>query len=169
MKRSVNGAIRTVPILSVLTGVWCIWSESFSPLIILQGVLLAVAALLITNRVVLHHSYQLRYRIGIFILIRYIGVLVIAIFRSGWHAIRITLTDRLNVGVVDLPTQLNDPLLGVLTATAITLTPGTVAIDYSQNCYKVVWIDCSTKDPREAGDIIKGSFERVLLPVQEKQ
>ena len=160
--------IRAVPILAALTGVWCVWSESFSPMIILQGAALSLPALLITNRIVLHASYQQRYRIGILTMLRYIGVLIAAIFRSGWHAIQITLSDRLHVGVVELPTELHDPLLGVLTATAITLTPGTVTIDYSPGSYKVVWIDCSTTDPQEAAEMIKGNFERVLLPVQEQ-
>lgn len=168
MKCSKSTVIRGLPILAVLTAVWCIWSESFSPLTILQGCVLAAAALLITNRVVLHHSYQRIYRISPITLFRYVGVLIAAIFKSGWHAVRITLTDRLNVGVVDLPTGLDDPLKGILTATAITLTPGTVAIDYSPGSYKVVWIDCSTTDPQKAGDMIKGEFERVLLPVQEE-
>lgn len=163
MKQLLSRAVFAVPILAVLTVVWCIWSESFSLSTLAAGLLLSILALLVTNRALLNHTYQKRYRFSPVTLVRYVVVLIIEIFRSGIHAIYITLTDRINVGVVDLPTDIQDPLTGVMVASAITLTPGTVTIDYSPGKFKVVWIDCATTDPAEAAESIKGNFERVLI------
>ncbi len=152
-----------LPIAAILTSVWCIWSESFSLPTLLAGLFLSLLALFVTNRVFLRKPYQERYRLSIITLFRYIMVLIREIFRSGFHAIYITLTDRMHVGVVDLPTEIKDPLLGSLVASAITLTPGTVTIDFSPGRFKVVWIDCSTTDETKAAEMIKGGFENVLL------
>ena len=147
--------------------VWCVWSESFTPRTWLEGAVLGLLALFMTRRFFMHRPYLTHYRMPLRTLVRYIGVLCVEIFRSGVHAIYILLTDRLNVGVVDLPTEIRDPLPGALVATAITLTPGTVTIDFSPGRFKVIWIDCFTEDPDLAAESIKGRFERVLQPLIE--
>ncbi len=146
----------------VLTVVWGIWNESFSAGTLLQGAVFSVIVLVITNRFLLRAPYHQWYHINVFTIIKYVLVLVVEIFRSGVHAIYVTVTDRINVGVVDLPTTISDRLIGVLVANAITLTPGTVTIDYNQQRFKVIWIDCTTTNPDEAAEEIKGSFERVF-------
>ena len=148
--------------LLILTVVWGIWNESFGYKTVLEGFVLSILVLVLTNRFLLKAPYQERYRIDAFTTLRYVGVLIVEIFRSGIHAIHITLTDRINVGVVDLPTTVSDPLIGTLVASAITLTPGTVTVDYDRTRFKVIWIDCVTNDPLEAGESIKGGFERVF-------
>lgn len=149
--------------VAALALVWGVWNESFAYRTIVEGILLGALVLVLTNRFLLRDSYEIRYHIHPLTALRYVGVLVIEIFRSGVHAIFITLTDRINVGVVDLPTSITDPVVGVLVANAITLTPGTVTIDYDTRRFKVIWIDCVTADPEEAGEMIKGSFERVFV------
>ncbi len=163
MEHIVKRILKAAPIAGALTLVWCIWSESFSLQSVIEGLVLGSLALIVTNRLFLGRAYENLYRISPITLIRYVLVLIVEIFRSGVHAIYITVTDRINVGVVDLPTKIHDPLLGAMVASAITLTPGTVTIDFSPGTFKVVWIDCSTSDPVQAAEEIKGSFERVLL------
>lgn len=153
---------RAVATVAFLTVVWGVWNESFSVRSLLEGAILSVLVLAVTGRFLLRKRYHDLYHISPFVFLRYVGVLLVEIFRSGVHAIYVTITDRINVGVVDLPTEVRDPLVGVLVANAITLTPGTVTIDYDCERFKVIWIDCVTTDPLEAGDMIKGSFERVF-------
>ena len=153
----------------VFTVVWCVWNESFATRTIIEGALFSALALFVTNRFLLKGSYYDIYAVNPLTLIRYAFVVLIAIFRSGFDAIRITLTGRLNVGIVDVPTEVTDPFRAVLIANSITLTPGTVTVEYSEGVFKVVWIDCVTHDPEEAGEMIKGSFENALLrPIAEE-
>lgn len=147
----------------VLAVVWGIWNESFSTKTMAQGVVLGALALVITNRFLLRAPWPEVYRISPVTLVRYVAVLLVEIFRSGVHAIYVTVTDRINVGVVDLPASAMNELEGVLVANAITLTPGTVTVDYDRTRFKVIWIDCVTDDPDDAAEEIKGSFERVFL------
>lgn len=163
MSRSVRSIGSFTLAVLVLTLVWIVWNESGSVRTIAEGIILGSLALVITNRYLLRGSWHRQYGISPITLLKYVAVLVVEIFRSGVHAIYVTITDRINVGVVDLPTAITDPVIGVLVANAITLTPGTVTIDYDRTRYKVIWIDCVTDDPIEASEIIKGSFERVFL------
>lgn len=153
-----------LPVLTLLVLAWCVWSESFSPLTIAEGLALGSLALLVTSRVLLRASYADRYRLSPLALSGFILVLFVEIFRSGFHAIRVMLTERMNVGVVDLPSEIKDPLRGVLVACAITLTPGTVTVEYTPGSFKVVWIDCNEADLESASESIKGRFERALSP-----
>ncbi len=142
--------------------VWIVWNGSLTLYTAVQGLVLAVITLVVTNRFLLKDSYPRRYQISVITFLRFLGILLVEIYRSGVHAIYVTVTNRINIGIIDLPTSIDDPLRGVMVASAITLTPGTVTIDYDRRRFKVVWIDCPTTDPDEAGEMIKGSFERVL-------
>jgi len=153
-------------ILLVASGslVWLIWNESFTLSRLLQGIVLSWLAFTLTNRFLLTQPYQQVYRINPFKLARYLLVLLLAIFRSGVHAIYITLTKRIDIGVADLPSRLENPFEIALVATAITLTPGTVTVDSRPGSFKVIWIECGSSDPDKAAEIVKGDFERIFLP-----
>jgi len=151
-------------ITAVLAFVWAVWKESHSLRTIVEGFLLSGLAIFVTNRYLLKARYEEVFRLNPLTALRYVVVLLGEIFRSGVHAMYVTLTGRINVGVVDLPTRITDPFRGVLVANAITLTPGTVTIDHKQGTFKVIWIECLTTDADEAAEMIKGSFERVFDP-----
>lgn len=151
-------------LLGVLVFVWAVWKESYSLRTILEGLLLSTVAIVVTNRYLLKARYQEMFRLNPLTAARYVMVLLGEIFKSGVHAMYVTLTGRINVGVVDLPSKITDPFRGVLVANAITLTPGTVTIDHKHGTFKVIWIECLTTDPKEAAEMIKGSFERVFEP-----
>lgn len=167
MKKRVHANLYPIALPIALAAVWCIWSESFHWTSWLQGAVLGGIALLITRSLFLNRPYLTHYRLPFGVLAHYVGAVFVEIFRSGFHAIRIMVTDRLNVGVVDIPTPIHNPLAGTLVATAITLTPGTVTIDYSPGRFKVIWIDCFTNDPTLAAQVIKGRYERVIRPLLE--
>ncbi len=150
-----------IPIV-VVAVVWMIWNETFSLRELVRGLVLALITVITTSNYLLREPYGQRFNISPFQLLRFVFVLIIEIFRSGFHAIHVTLTNRINIGVIDVPVGIHDPLRGVLVSSAITLTPGTVTIDYDRNRYKIIWIDCPTTDPEEAGELIKGTFERIL-------
>jgi multicomponent Na+:H+ antiporter subunit E len=164
-----RGVFKFALVVVLLTAVWCVWIESLTLSTIVTGLILSTLALTATNRFLLKAQYQEVFSIHPLTIARYVAVLLVEIFKSGVHAIHITLTGRINVGVVDLPSKITDPFRGVLVANAITLTPGTVTIDHKQGTFKVIWIECLTTDPDEAAEMIKGSFERVFEPRGTRQ
>lgn len=71
---------------------------------------------------------------------------------------------KLNPGIVKVPVDVKSDYGMALVADSITLTPGTVTMDITeqdeQTYYYIHWIDVASEDPVEAGDMIKGIFER---------
>ncbi|MFW5994618.1 MAG: Na+/H+ antiporter subunit E [Spirochaetia bacterium] len=132
----------------VLVVVWCIWNESFEPVIVAAGVLFAATALIITNTLLLRGVYEQRYRLRFVSAVRYVLVTIVEVFKSGVSAIVLTLQGRIDPCVIEITTDGSYPLRAILIANAITLTPGTVTIDYSEGNLKVIWIHCATNDPR---------------------
>ncbi len=149
------------------TAVWAVWNESYTVRTFIEGAVLSVLALLITNRHLLKAPYHTVFRLHPITVLRYVGVLIVEIFRSGIHAIHVTLAGKIDVGVVELPTAITNPFHGVLIANAITLTPGTVTIHHGEGIFRVVWIECLTDDADEAAEMIKGKFERVFTPARQ--
>lgn len=149
----------------VLAGtlVYLVWNESLVWYRWVQGVVVSTLAFGITNRFLLKHPYQQIFAISPFRLLRYCAVLFVAIFRSGFHAIWITLRGRIDVGVVDIPTAIENPFHAALVASAITLTPGTVTVDYRPGSFKVIWIEKTASHPVEAGRQIKDEFEALFV------
>lgn len=126
------------------------------------GLVFGEISLLVTNGLILRGTYERTYRIRLIFAVRYLVVLVVEVFKAGISAIALTVSGRLDPGIVEIHTDGQDPLRGVLIANAITLTPGTVTVDYDRGKLTVIWINCTTSDPELAGEIIKGSFERAL-------
>lgn len=145
------------------TLVYLVWNESVAWYRWIQGVVISTLAFGITNRFLLRHPYQQIFAISPIRLVHYLVVLFVAIFRSGFHAIWITLQGRIDVGVVDIPTALENPFHVALVASAITLTPGTVTVDFRPGLFKVVWIEKTATNPEEAGQQIKDEFERIFI------
>jgi multicomponent Na+:H+ antiporter subunit E len=162
-KRPINylGELLTVV---VLTLVWIVYSEKADLWTILQGVGFSILGLLLTNIFVLKEDYRDNYHVSLFAMLKYIPFLFIQIYLSGFDAIYRVFTRQVNVGVVDITTELPDDYLRSLLATAITLTPGTVTLNQEGKDMTIIWLNCATTDPVEAGESIKGSFERILLP-----
>ncbi len=152
----------------LLAVVWVILNESLSVFMILGGVIVGIAALYFTNRLVLKDDYHRIYRVRPLILLGYSLVLVKEIYVAGFHAMVKIITRKVNVNIVEFDTQLKDDFHISLLANSITLTPGTVTMEKSGQHLKVIWIDAHTDDSTEAGREIMGSFERLLLPSETR-
>lgn len=164
-----RSVIRFLVYVLILTLVWCLWNESFALRRVIEGLIFGSISLVLTSRIALRDTYHDRFVISPLKLVRYAAIVFVQIYVSGFDAIKLTLRGELNPGIVDIPTSAPDRLSGVLIANAITLTPGTVTIDYDEDTMKVVWINVSARDPEEAAQSIKGSFERVFVESPEHE
>jgi multicomponent Na+:H+ antiporter subunit E len=96
-------------------------------------------------------------------LIKYGVFLIVHIYLAGFSTISKIISGKINPDIVEIETTIEDNLYICILANSITLTPGTVTIDKEGRKLKVLWIDCVTKDSKEAGEMIKGKFEKFLL------
>ncbi len=87
--------------------------------------------------------------------------------KANLNMARIVLSLRLpiNPGIVEVRTKLKQPSAKLFLGNAITLTPGTMTIDYEDDKAYIHWVDVKEKEAEKAGEIIKGRFERLLRGV----
>ena len=107
------------------------------------------------------HPRRVAYFIAFFI------VFIKEMIKANLNMARIVLSPSLPVkpGIVEIETELKQPSAKLLLGNAITLTPGTMTLDYRGNKAYIHWVDVKSEDPKEAGDIIKGGFEKLLRGV----
>ena len=71
---------------------------------------------------------------------------------------------KVNPGIVKVPVNLGDGYPEAMLANSITLTPGTITLDITeeegQDYFYIHWIDVSETDRDKAGDMIKGTLEK---------
>jgi multicomponent Na+:H+ antiporter subunit E len=146
----------------VMCAIWVILMEDLSIWNISAGFFLGCISLTITDRI-MHLDYYSSVRsINPLIFIKYIFYLIFQIYSAGFSTIRRIITGRVNVGIVDVNTILEDDLHIAVLANSITLTPGTVSIDKQGQNLKVLCIDCKYEKPENAGRRIKKEFENIL-------
>jgi len=161
----VFGVLFTVALLTI---VWIVYNESADLATVGVGVVLGFLALILTDKFVLKDDYRENYHINMIAILKYIPFIFLQIYISGFDAIYRVFAGHVNVGVVEIKTKLPNEFQRSLLSNAITLTPGTVTLDQEDENMTIIWLDCSTPDPDEAGESIKGSFERILLPPKER-
>ena len=146
----------------LMVSIWVIFSEDLSVQTVLIGLAASAIALALTNKLILKEDYAALYSVRFVPAIWYSIRLLIAIYVAGFQALSRMITGRINVGIVDIETELEDPFAVSLLANSITLTPGTVTLVQTGSSLRVIWLDCTTHDPEVAGPIVKGPFERLL-------
>ncbi len=76
---------------------------------------------------------------------------------------------KINPGIVKVPVDLKSDYGQAALANSITLTPGTITMDITeeegQTYYYIHWIDVTAPSGKEAGDAIKGTLEKGLRRV----
>ena len=107
------------------------------------------------------HPRRVAYFIAFFI------VFLWEMVKANFHMARIVLSPKLPIkpGIVKIKTELKEPSAKLFLGNAITLTPGTLTIDYDDSHAYIHWVEVKEEDMEKAGEIIKGRFERLLRGV----
>lgn len=94
----------------------------------------------------------------------YIWTLIKEIFKSNFHVAKIVLSPKLKISptVVTINTKLKSDTLKTILANSITLTPGTLTLDMTDD--KLV-IHCL--EEKSIGDLENSIFENILLKKEE--
>lgn len=94
----------------------------------------------------------------------YIFILIKEIFKSNFHVAKIVLSPKLNISptIVTITTNLKSNFDKTILANSITLTPGTLTLDMTED--KLI-IHCLEEESIE--DLQNSSFENILLKKEE--
>lgn len=142
---------------------WIILNENISAATFFTGGVFGLLAVSFTENVLTFTNYSNTYNAKPFVMVKYFFYLVYQIYFSGFSTLKMILSHNINPDIVTIETEIEDDFKKCILANSITLTPGTVTLDVKGKSLKVLWINCLTKDSKEAGEIIKGKLERKLL------
>lgn len=93
------------------------------------------------------------------------AVLVFSMYAASFRVLWSILRGNINPGIVHFRTRLRSDIARVALSSSITLTPGTITLDLSDDHLVVHWLDSVTTHSRYAGELIKGTHERLLSKV----
>jgi multisubunit Na+/H+ antiporter MnhE subunit len=147
----------------LLTVVWIILRESLTVMTAVTGLAISVCCVLFSRRVIPLSKTEsvkpLRFVIYLFYLLGQIYI-------GGVAAIKLILLDA-HVEIVEINTQIKSSVLRTILVNSITLVPGSVSLDLTEDVITVLWLTKYPPDIENAGKLLKGKLERVLLKAQK--
>lgn len=145
---------------------WIAFTLTFAAQEITAGLLVSLFASLIAGKFFVHEDALYLFNPSrIAGIIAYIPLFIKELIKANIDVAKRSLNPKLpiNPGIVKVPTEVTSEYGLAMLCNSITLTPGTISMDVveedGKNQIYIHWIDVQSKDPKEAGDMIKGSLE----------
>lgn len=146
--------------------VWIALTLTFNLQEIIGGLIVSFIVSLISSQFFIHEKALYLFNpVKIFWLIAYIPIFIKELIKANIDVAKRSLNPKLplNPGIVKVPTGMTSEYGLAMLCNSITLTPGTITMDVveedNRNYIYIHWIDVQSKEPEEAGDMIKGSLE----------
>lgn len=150
-------------IFSVLLLFWILFTLDFSLWNIILGTFISILITKFSSGIIYDGSNFIVRIPNIFILFRYSIRLIYEIYRASFlQILRIIKKDNDSV-IVKVELDITDPLLITIIANSITLTPGTITVNATDNVLYVLSIKDDGEDGEKLKKDIKNSFEKYLL------
>ena len=161
--------IKTYSFLFIIVTVfWCVLNESFSLNTIVVSLPVSLITIFLVHTFFSGEYYATIYVFPLFTLLKYFFVLVINIYKSSLDTIICILKGNVNPIFINIQTNNDNPWFRSLIANSITMTPGTVSVILNDKNLLVLWLNPITFSTDEAGDIIKGVYEDLLVKERKK-
>jgi multicomponent Na+:H+ antiporter subunit E len=146
--------------------VWVLLTSSLSLERLAIGLLVAAIVTLLTGRRAAVFSGLRATPAALVGVLKYLGTFAVALVKANFDLAARVLNPALPIrpAVVEVETRLQSPLGRLLLANSITLTPGTLAVEYNDNRLLVHWVYCPPgEDLAAATRDIAASFENHLM------
>lgn len=140
---------------------WLILAQTFNIERILIGILICIVVFVFNKDFL--NIYKKNYSLSISNLkysLLYITVLIKEIIKSNFHVAKIVLSPKLDISttIVTIDTKLKSDFNKTILANSITLTPGTLTLDMTEDKLIIHCLDMKT-----AKALQHSSFENILL------
>mgnify|MGYP000194531735 CR=1 FL=1 len=147
--------------------IWLLFSASINTYSIIIGIAGSFLIAIISYKAFIpFHQSHIRYIIAQpFYLIFFLFYLIFSIYYSSFIMLFTICKRESNVKLVHFRTYLNSDAARLLLALSITLTPGTICVDLNDDHLVVNWFNSKTVHNKEAGELIKGTIEKILQKV----
>ncbi|SHE42812.1 Na+/H+ antiporter subunit E [Caloramator proteoclasticus] len=145
---------------------WILFTWTFTSQELITGAVVSFLVAVLTARFFIHqNAFHLFNPVRFFNLVLYIFVFLKELWKANVDVAKRALNPNLpiNPGIVKVPVGLESEYGMSMLANSITLTPGTITMDITEengkNYFYIHWIDVAEKDREKAGDAIKGTLE----------
>ncbi|KZL06123.1 Na+/H+ antiporter subunit E [Pseudovibrio ascidiaceicola] len=145
----------------LLAAAWGAVTGSFTPLNLIFGFILSSIALFLIREQIAFRDYFQRGGKVLILAGSFFKELVL----SSWRVLMIVIKPKIKLhpGIIAVPLSVSEDFEITLLANMVTLTPGTLSVDVSED-RKVLFVHClNVPDPEETIDGIKNGFERQIL------
>lgn len=159
----------TLVIFAVLMFVWVFLNNSFEPLILLVGAAVSVViSILLCSRCDVFKDFKWTPKAFFYSFI-YVIVFLFELIKSNIDvAIRVLKPSLpINPGIVKTKTVLTSKMGKMILSNSITLTPGTLSIDFDGDILYIHWIDVESEDIQVATEKIVKKFENILVKIYD--
>ena len=146
--------------------IWIILRESFSIITVVSGLFVGACCVLFSRRAIPLYKTE---SIKPLRLMLYLFYLIGQIYIGGISAIKIILFGA-HVEIVKIQTHIRNKVLRTILVNSITLVPGSVSLDLSEDVITVLWLKRKTSgapDIDNADEILKDKLEGMLLKAQK--
>lgn len=142
---------------------WLILMGSFAPGHWLLGGLLAVAIPLACNRLLIEHPHGWKP----LKLLRFLGMVIFDILIANFQVARLTLgrIDKLRPAFVEVPIELDNELAISILVSVVSMTPGSLAADLSQDRRTLLVHGLDVPDAQAMIEEIKQRYEAPLKEI----
>ena len=155
---------------------WILLTWNFSAQELAAGAIVSLAVALFSARFFVHeHAFHFFNPVHFFSLLAYIPVFMWELLKANWDVAKRCFGDckkKVNPGIVKVPVNLGDGYPEAMLANSITLTPGTITLDITeeegQDYFYIHWIDVSETDRDKAGEMIKGTLEKWIRRINDR-
>ena len=146
-----------------LAFIWMLLQNEYTFLDFFIGYLVGVALLYVLRRF-LHFDFYFRRVIALF---KLLFLFLYKLILSNIDMIKIVLSPKMNIepGIIAIPTKLRTDWEVTLLANLISLTPGTLTMNFSENGRTLYVHSIHVPDKDAAIDEIRQSFERAIMEV----
>lgn len=141
---------------------WISLFENISLYLIISALIVSLTTIYISEKIFIQDSYYNTFYFSFWKILKYFFVLIFEIYKSAFALIPKILEGKAEPCFISIKTDLKKSEHIAILSNSITLTPGTITVDVSEDNILVLWFDPKNVDDKAAGDIIKGSFENVL-------
>ena len=152
--------------VALLTFIWILLREEISLVNILIGIIISIACITYSKKFLPFNKIG---NVNILKLIIYMFYLLGQVYIAGFFVIKKIVSGNARADFVITHTALRDESLRVILADSITLTPGSILLDLTDNRITVVLlVDKDAPRPlKNADEIVKGHLENKLLLIEK--
>ena len=147
----------------IIAVTWMFFQNNFTATNFLFGYIIGVIILYILRRFLVFEFYMNR----VWAIIKLIMLFIIELIKANVDMIKIILSPKLDnqPGIVAVETRLESNVEITLLAALISLTPGTVSMDFSGDGKTIYIHSIDVPDKEEMIEQIQNSFERAIMEV----